>query len=138
MTLGEYIQEYLSTHAMSQRQFAAQCDLTNGYISILISGANPRTGKPVKPTVDTYIKLARGMNITMDQLFEAIDDTPVRLQMRPEEEDELWQMREDMRRNPELRSLWDIQRKASRTELKQMEAFIRAIRSSNDHEEYPD
>ena len=49
-------------------------------------------------------------------------------------DDDLWQIREDMRRKPELRTLWDMQRNATKQELKQMEAFIRAIRSSNDYE----
>lgn len=135
MTLGEYIQEYLDKHQLSQRQFATQCDLTNGYISILISGANPRTGKPVKPTVDTYMKLANGMGISMNQLFESIDEMPVRLPIQPEEEEELRQIRDDMERKPELRDLYDIQRRFSRTQLKQMKTFIDAMRSSNDYDE---
>lgn len=53
-------------------------------------------------------------------------------------DDELWQMREDMRRNPELRVLYDLQRKATKSELKQMTAFIKAIRSSNEAEDNDD
>lgn len=49
-------------------------------------------------------------------------------------DDELWRMREDMRKNPELRVLYDLQRKATKSELKQMTAFIKAIRSSNEPE----
>lgn len=52
-----------------------------------------------------------------------------------DEDDEIWEMREDMRRNPELRTLFDLQRKATKSELRQMEAFIRAIRSSNDYDD---
>ena len=55
-----------------------------------------------------------------------------------EEHNELWQMREDMRRNPELRALYDLQRKATKAELKQMTAFIKAIRSSGDDTENDD
>ncbi len=132
MTLGEYISRYIEGHGLSQRQFALQCNVTNGYISMLISGVNPRTGKPMKPSLDTYIKLADGMGITLNELFAAIDDTQVSL---PIDDDEIWQLREDMRRNPELRVLYDLQRKATKSELKQMTAFIKAIRSSNDQED---
>ena len=52
-----------------------------------------------------------------------------------EKDDEIMQMREDMRRNPELRVLYDLQRKATKQELRQMEAFIRAIRSGNETDE---
>ena len=55
-----------------------------------------------------------------------------------EEHNELWQMREDMRRNPELRALYDLQRKATKAELTQMTAFIKAIRSSGDDTENDD
>lgn len=52
-------------------------------------------------------------------------------------DDEVWQIREEMRRNPELRTLYDLQRKATKTELKQIKAFIRAIRSDGHEEEDP-
>ena len=48
--------------------------------------------------------------------------------------DEYWQIREDFRRNPQLRTLHDLQRNATNKELKQMEAFIRAIRSGESDE----
>ena len=136
MTLGEYISIYMNSHGLSQRQFAVQCNLSNGYISILINGVSPKTGEPVKPTIDSYIKLADGMGIPLNQLLRSIDDAPVSLLPPSEDIDnDLWQMREEMRRNPELRTLYDLQRSATKKELKQMEAFIRAIRSSNDHED---
>lgn len=133
MTLGEYISKYMDSHGLSQRQFALKCNVTNGYVSMLISGVNPRTGKTLRPTLDTYVKLADGMGIPLNDLFKAVDDTPVSL---PTDDDELWQMREEMRRNPELRTLYDLQRKATKSELKQMTAFIKAIRS-NGHEDDP-
>ena len=51
MTLGEYIKRYRKEHDLSQRQFAAQCGLSNGYISMLERGENPKTHKPIKPTL---------------------------------------------------------------------------------------
>ena len=135
MTLGEYISEYIGKHAMSQRQFAINCGLTNGYISMLVSGVNPRTGKPLKPTIDTYMKLANGMGITLDKLFDDIDDNPVRLTLSEDDEDELWEIREELRRNPEYRSMLKLTKGATKREMEQIKQMIRVIRGSNDYDE---
>ena len=51
MTLGELIQEYRKEHGMSQRQFAIACQLSNGYISMLERGENPKTKTPMNTIV---------------------------------------------------------------------------------------
>lgn len=76
MTLGNLIKEYRDKHGLSQRQLAARCDLSNGYISILEKGVNPNTGKPVTPTIPQLKKLADGMAMTLSELFEAVEDMP--------------------------------------------------------------
>lgn len=77
MKLGDLIRSYRDTHGLSQRQFAIQCDLSNGYISILEKGINPSTGKPVTPTLPQMKKLADGMAMTLSELFEKVDDMPI-------------------------------------------------------------
>jgi len=77
MNLGDLIRQYRTIHDLSQRQFAEKCDLSNGYISILEKGANPNTGKPLTPTIPQLQKLATGMNITVMEMLEQIDDMPV-------------------------------------------------------------
>ena len=47
---------------------------------------------------------------------------------------ELWELREAIRRNPELRTLFKLSKGATKQELRQMEAIIRALRTSNDYE----
>ena len=79
MKLGDLIREYRESHDLSQRQFAALCDLSNGYISILEKGVNPNTNKPVTPTLPQLKKLAEGLHITLSELFERVDDMPVDL-----------------------------------------------------------
>lgn len=79
MRLGEIITQYCTDHGLSYRQFALQSGVTNGYISMLVNGANPKTGKPLRPTVETYEKLARGMGMSLNNLFEVMDDAPVSL-----------------------------------------------------------
>lgn len=78
MTLGEYIKEYRTAHGMSQRAFAKVCDVSNGAISLLEKGGrNPRTGKVLTPGLEMYAKIARGMGVSIQDLFLAVDDMPV-------------------------------------------------------------
>ena len=84
MGIGDMIKQYVNENDMSYRQFAAKAGITNGYISMLINGKNPKSGKPPRPTIETYDKLANAMNITIDELFRVMDDAPVSLQPQNE------------------------------------------------------
>lgn len=77
MKLGDLIREYRDKNYLSQRQFADRCGLSNGYISILEKGLNPNTGKPVTPTIPQLKKLASGMNVTVMEMLELVDDMPI-------------------------------------------------------------
>lgn len=80
MTLSELIQIYRAEHDnMSQRKFANQCELSNGYISMLEKGVNPNTGEPITPTISVLKKLSNGMGISLTDLFVKADDIPVEL-----------------------------------------------------------
>ena len=74
MTLGEYLKRYRDAHDLSQRQFAALCGVSNGYISMLEKGENPKTGEPITPTLQSVISIARGMGMTMQELLSEVDD----------------------------------------------------------------
>ncbi len=77
MRIGEYINNYLLTNQLSQRQFAKQCGLSNGYISMLINNVNPKTGKPMIPSLSALLAIAKGMRITLDELINSTDDIDV-------------------------------------------------------------
>lgn len=79
MKLGELIQNYRETHDLSQRQFATLCGLSNAYISILEKGINPRTSKPVTPTLPQLKKIADCMSMSVMELFDSVDDMPIDL-----------------------------------------------------------
>ena len=165
MTIGEVIQQYCDSHGITNQQFAESSSISKAYVSMIINAKNPKTGKPPDLSVKTYQKIADAMGMSMHDLLALTqNDVPTYIHtVRSEQsdqgtsyrgladaiveklreaddlgivaDDELMQMREDMRRNPELRVLYDLQRKASKKELKQMKAFIKAIRSSNDQED---
>ena len=79
MTLQEFLVEYRKKHGLSQRQFAERCGLSNGYISMLESGKNPASGKPLVPQLPALAKIAAGMNITLTELLAAVDNIPVEI-----------------------------------------------------------
>lgn len=68
--LGDYIKQYREIHdKMSIRNLAEKCGLSSGYIHKLEKGIDPRTQKPIIPTVETINRLAKGMNIAPEVLL---------------------------------------------------------------------
>lgn len=80
MTLRSFIIQHRTEHKLSQRQFAERCGLSNGYISMLESGKNPKTSEPIVPKLDALFRIASGANISIDELLEMIDDIPCEIQ----------------------------------------------------------
>lgn len=80
MKLSNIITDYRNQEQISQREFARRCGLSNSYISFIENEYNPRTGKPIVPTLEQYHKIASGMGLTVHELFERLDeDSPVDL-----------------------------------------------------------
>ena len=77
MRLGDYIKVYRKKNKLSQREFAKKCDLSNGYISMLERGLNPKTKEPITPSLVQLKKLADGMSVTINDILLAVDDMPV-------------------------------------------------------------
>ena len=69
MKLSDLIIDYRTRMKMSQRKFSEKCGLSNTYISFLEKEKNPKTGRPLAPTLEQYGKLAAGMDISVQQLF---------------------------------------------------------------------
>jgi len=84
MKLSTVVIDYRKRLQISQREFARRCGLSNSYISFIENEYNPRTGKPIVPTLEQYQKIAAGMDMTVHQLFELLDeDSPVDLHYTP-------------------------------------------------------
>ncbi len=77
MKIGEYLNNYLIANKLSQREFAKHCGLSNGYISMLINNVNPKTGKPLIPSLNSLLLIAKGMGISLDELINNTDDIDV-------------------------------------------------------------
>lgn len=78
MKLSDLILDFRKRTNISQREFSRRCHLSNTYISFLENERNPKTDRPIIPTLEQYKKLADGMGITVQNLFEQLDeDAPV-------------------------------------------------------------
>ena len=79
MKFAELIYNYRTEHGLSQRQFAARCGVSNGYISMIEKNMNPKTGLPLVPSMQQCAKIAQVMGISLQELFSLVDDMPIDL-----------------------------------------------------------
>ena len=75
MELKDVIKNFRAENNISQREFSRRCDLSHSLISLLENGMNPQTGKKMSPDLVTYRKIASGMGIQLQTLFEMLDET---------------------------------------------------------------
>ena len=74
MFLGDLIKKYRTENKLSQRDFAKLANLSHTYIAALEKNIDPRTGKPIAPTLDTVKYIAKAMNIDIDVLLHMLED----------------------------------------------------------------
>ena len=79
MKLKDLLYQYRVNNSLTMEEFAERCGLTKGCISMLESGKNPRSGRPLTPKLATLNKLAGGMHITLDDLLRSVDSFPISL-----------------------------------------------------------
>lgn len=72
-TLGAIIKNFREEHGLSMDAFADLSGLSKGYISMLEKNINPRTGKPITPSLDTYNSVAKALNVDLDRLLSMVD-----------------------------------------------------------------
>lgn len=74
MFLGDLIKEYRINNKLSLRDFAKKCGLSHTYISALEKNIDPRTGKPIAPTLDTVKYVSHGMNKSIEEILKILDE----------------------------------------------------------------
>lgn len=84
MTLGDIIKRYREENNLTMEYVANRCGITKGYVAMLEKNVNPKTGKALKPSIETIVKISKGLNISIDSIFEDLDDdTWVTLNKKP-------------------------------------------------------
>lgn len=73
MNLGKIIKSYREQHNLSLDELSGRCGLSKGYLSMLENGINPRSNRPIAPTLPTLNKISAGMNIDLDALLHSLD-----------------------------------------------------------------
>lgn len=73
--IGEYIRKYRGE--MSLRDFADKCGISHTHLDSIEKGVDPRTGKPVKVTVETLKKIADAMHMSINDLLIESGDVKV-------------------------------------------------------------
>lgn len=68
-TLGEYVKQKRGD--MSLRDFAKRCGLSHTHLDSIEKGFDPRTGKPVSPTIEVLRKIAKGTGSTLGDFLIA-------------------------------------------------------------------
>ncbi|WP_099192268.1 helix-turn-helix domain-containing protein [Tepidibacter mesophilus] len=71
--LGLYIKEYREKHNLTLREFSQKCGLSHTYIDKLQKGVDPRSSKPIFPTIDTLQKVADATDISLRNLLTRLD-----------------------------------------------------------------
>lgn len=74
MTLGEIIKKYRIDNSVTMEYVANLCGITKGYVAMLERNVNSKTGKPVKPTLETILKVCQGLKLDVDTVFATLDD----------------------------------------------------------------
>ena len=125
MKLSDLIIEYRQRMNISQREFSRRCELSNTYISFIENEKNPKTGKPIIPTLEQYKKLAEGMGITVHQLFQQLDqDAPVDLRTAIDSPDDASGNIYD---DPQIRIVSGMMENMSEAQKEQIVAIVRAV-----------
>lgn len=78
MKVGEWLKLYREQHNLSMQALADLCGFSKAYINVLEKGVNPKTGKPISPTMQTFEKIACGTKTDVDTLLKILDsDQPI-------------------------------------------------------------
>lgn len=76
MELKDVVRQYRDENKLSQREFADRCPgVSHAYVAIIERGVHPTTGKKTVPSIEKLESLAKGMNMTLDELLQKIGAT---------------------------------------------------------------
>lgn len=91
MKLGEIIREYRQHNRISMGDFAKASGISKPYVSMLEADKNSKGGKPIKPSIETIVKVSTAVGIPLDELLRKLGDEEIDLRQRDftEEETEL-------------------------------------------------
>ena len=117
MKLSEIVRQYREEHGLSIRQFAKQCDLSHASMANIENEVNSRGQPYIIPQMGTINKIAFGMGIPARELLSMMDG--VKIDESPTDD-----LRDELKDNPELRTLLSASSKLSKEDLQFVIRFV--------------
>lgn len=74
MYLGQLIAYHRTVNKMTLKEFSKRSGLSVAYINQLEKNCNPKTNGPIVPSLETFDKVAKAMNTTLDELLKSVDE----------------------------------------------------------------
>jgi len=62
-TLSKFLKETAKERRLSLRQFADVVGISHAYVNKLMTGIDPRSNKPISPTIDVLFKIADALEV---------------------------------------------------------------------------
>lgn len=73
MKIGEFLHIYWKEHNLSMDELANKCNISKAYISKLEANVNDNNSKAIKPSIQTFNKIATGLHISLTDLLATLD-----------------------------------------------------------------
>lgn len=70
--LGKFIKRLRAEKDLSLRELAELTGLSHSYLHNLEIGSDPRSGKPLSPTIPSLEKLSTGLNVSLHELIDMV------------------------------------------------------------------
>lgn len=111
MGIATRIQTMRLSRGISQTKLAEMTGVSRSAVAMWESGKRIPTWEAINALADVF-------NVRPSDIYE--DENP-------EEDQELWELRESMRQNPEMRTLFSLAKNANPKALKQAIAIVKAL-----------
>ena len=116
MTIGDRIQETRKSRGLNQEQLAELASLNRVTIAKYESGR-------IEPGAQALARIADALEVSIDYLLGR-DEEP--------ETDDTWTLREQLRRDPDMRVLFSAARTASPDHIRAAAAMLKALKETED------
>lgn len=137
--LGNYLKRYRSVHGLSLRNFAALSGLSHTYIEKLEKGTDPRSGKPVVPTIDTLQSLSKATGKTLLEILQITgyipDVTTLKCSNKSSQDPELTASWDELLRRDDLKILLKQVKDLSPKAIHRINIYINMMKKEIRNEE---
>lgn len=120
-TFGARLREARKNAHMTQKELALEIGAKHNSVSNWENDQN-------MPDPDTIVRICETLNVGADYMLPS---KKCNEEITEEREDDLWELRESFRRNPEMRVLFSAAKNASAKQLKQAVAILEALKVSD-------